>query len=52
MSQGKLVRISADTMKKLADVRQGFENPDECINRVLGSTSCQKKTEEAESNAE
>lgn len=52
MSQGKLVRISADTMKKLAEVRRGFESPDDCISRVLGSKPCQKEAEEAENKDE
>jgi len=31
----KTVRLSPDTMNKLAHKRIGFESPDECINRML-----------------
>ncbi len=32
---GKTVRLSQNTMNKLAHKRIGFETPDECINRAL-----------------
>jgi len=32
---GKTVRLSQNTMNKLAQKRIGFETPDECINRAL-----------------
>jgi len=35
MTNGKLVRISSDTIKKLEKARIGFETPNECINRLL-----------------
>jgi len=31
----KTVRLSSNTMNKLAEKRIGFETPDECINRLL-----------------
>ena len=32
---GKTIRLSQNTMNKLAQKRIGFETPDECINRAL-----------------
>jgi len=42
MSNGKLVRISDDTMEKLAGQRNGFETPNHCINRLLSKNPCGK----------
>lgn len=46
MPKGKLVRITPDTIKKLEKARNGFETPNECINRIL-ENSCneQQKSE-------
>ena len=35
MTNGKPVRLSPDTLKKLEKARIGFETPNECINRLL-----------------
>ena len=40
MPIGKLVRISPDTMEKLAEKRDGWESPDDCINRLLTDHPC------------
>lgn len=45
MSQGKLVRLSSDTIEKLGKVRNGFETPNDCINRILENRPCNQKTE-------
>ena len=42
MPQGKLVRISDDTMQKLATSRNGFESPNDCINRLLSKNPYMK----------
>lgn len=57
MPQGKLVRISKDTMEKLAEKRAGWESPDDCINRLLSGNPCNSKksdedTEETQDKGE
>ena len=46
MPEGKLVRVSPDTMKKLAKVRNGFESPNDCMNRLLSKNPCKSETTE------
>ena len=46
MAEGKLVRVSPDTMKKLAKTRNGFESPNDCINRLLSKNPCKSETKE------
>ena len=46
MPEGKLVRVSPDTMKKLAKVRNGFESPNDCMNRLLSKSPCKSETTE------
>lgn len=48
MSEGKLVRISQDTMKKLGDQAKPFETPDKCINRLLTNSCLQNPQSEDE----
>ena len=45
-TKGKLVRVSDDTMQKLAKTRNGFESPNECINRLLSNNPCKNETKE------
>ena len=42
----KTVRISDATMGKLAKVRNGFESPNDCINRLLSENPCKSETKE------
>jgi len=43
LATSKQVRISPETMEKLAKKRAGWESPDECINRVLSTDPCNPK---------
>ena len=38
------ISISEDNMKKLAKVRQGFETPDDCLQRIL-KNHCVKRNQ-------
>ena len=42
----KTVRMSDATMEKLAKVRNGWESPNDCINRVLSKNPCKSETKE------
>lgn len=37
---GKSVRLDADVMTTLADNRQGFESPNDCLKRLLEQNNC------------
>ena len=37
----KTIRVSPDTMKMLGNERDGFETPDECLQRIL-KENCRK----------
>ena len=50
MAESKLVRVSPDTMAKLAKARNGFESPNDCMNRLLSQNPC--KSEKKESDEE
>jgi len=45
-TNGKLLRVSDETMSKLAKVRNGFESPNACINRLLSKNPCKSETKE------
>ena len=49
MPTGKLVRISPNTMEKLAEKRAGWESPDDCINRLLTDHPCTSEPKKDES---
>ena len=44
MTNSKQVRLQDDTLKKLEKQRQGFETPDECINRILSNNPDENET--------
>ena len=52
MAEGKLVRISPEVMEKLAKEREGFESPNDCINRVLSQNPCKKEMKEADDESD
>ena len=52
MSTGKLVRVSDDTMQKLAKKRNGFESPNECINRLLSQNPCKSENKESDEESD
>ena len=43
MSEAKTVRLDKEVMNTLADNREGFETPNECLKRLLNQRGC--KTE-------
>lgn len=45
-TKGKLVRVSDDTMQMLAKERNGFETPNDCINRLLSKDPCKNQMKE------
>lgn len=47
MQQSKTVRLDEDVINTLAKQRCGFESPNECLKRILGtSESCKLSKEE------
>ncbi len=38
----KTIRVSDDTIKMLGKEREGFETPDQCLQRILSGRSCKK----------
>ncbi|GFN39470.1 MAG: hypothetical protein YK1309IOTA_450002 [Marine Group I thaumarchaeote] len=48
----KTIRVSSDTMKKLGDHRNGFETPDECLQRILSKNPCKPKEETEDEDEE
>lgn len=42
----KTIRVSADTLERLGKRRNGFETPDECINRILSNKPCNEDEDE------
>ncbi len=40
MSETKAVRLDKDRMNTLAEKREGFETPNECLKRLLGKNPC------------
>lgn len=56
MTQTKTVRLDEDVMKTLADKREGFETPSDCLKRLLNdkrkchSIHKEKLSEEHEDN--
>jgi len=43
MSESKTVRLDKDVMNTLADNREGFETPNECLKRLLDQRGCKTK---------
>jgi len=44
-SETKTVRLDKEVMETLADKRQGFETPNDCLKRILnGHRSCNNNT--------
>lgn len=52
MPAGKIVRMSDSTMGKLAKVRNGFESPNDCINRLLSQNPCKKEMKDSDEESE
>jgi len=52
MPAGKMVRISEDTMKRLAKVRNGFESPNDCMNRLLSQNPCKSENKESDEESD
>ncbi len=54
MSEMKSVRLDKEVMDTLADNREGFETPNECLKRLLTQRGCKIKNgnevEEAETS--
>jgi len=48
----KTVRISDATMGKLAKVRNGFETPNDCINRLLSQNPCKSENKESDEESD
>lgn len=46
MVEGKLVRIAPNTMEKLGKVAKPFESPNDCIDRLLSGSPCEKTQSE------
>jgi len=40
MSEAKTVRLDKEVMNTLADNREGFETPNECLKRLLNQRGC------------
>jgi hypothetical protein len=40
MSESKTVRLDKDVIETLADKREGFETPNECLKRLLDQNPC------------
>jgi len=38
----KTIRVSDDTIKMLGKEREGFETPDQCLQRILSGRTCKK----------
>ena len=38
----KTIRVSANTIEMLGKNREGFETPDECLQRILSKNDCSK----------
>jgi len=36
----KTVRLDAEVIDTLADLRKGFETPNDCLKRLLGERNC------------
>jgi hypothetical protein len=45
MSESKTVRLDKDVIDTLADKREGFETPNECLKRLLGQRPCSSENE-------
>lgn len=55
MQQTKCVRLDDEVMKSLAECREGFESPNECLKRILkGQRPCTvaDKEEEVQEDSE
>ncbi len=52
MSTGKPVRMSEEVMEKLAKVRNGFETPSDCINRLLSQNPCKSEKKESDEKSD
>lgn len=48
----KMVSISNDTLEQLAEEREGFESPDQCIKRLLKRNCSPDKRDQDEEPAE
>lgn len=48
----KMVSISNETLEKLAEEREGFESPDQCIKRLLKKCSPKNRDQDEESAEE
>ena len=44
----KTIRVSEDTIKMLGKEREGFETPDQCIQRILSDQACKKAKNKAD----
>ena len=52
MPEGKLVRIAPSTMEKLGKLAKPFESPNECIERLLSESPCEKHHSEDQDESE
>jgi len=41
-NKSKTIRVSANTIEMLGKNREGFETPDECLQRILSKNDCSK----------
>jgi len=48
----KTIRVSSDTVKMLGKERNGFETPDECLQRILNKHCGQKEEPNNEDDEE
>jgi len=52
-TETKTVRLDKEVMKTLADEREGFETPNDCLKRILnGHRTCKVDDEEDEEELE
>ena len=48
----KTVRLDSEVMEELAQRRNGFETPNDCIKRLLGKSSCKENAKTNEEDDE
>ena len=48
----KTIRVSANTIEMLGKNREGFETPDECLQRILSKKDCSKPKKSQEESEE